>query len=536
MANRQKVPAMGGSGVMALQPTRAVPVPVGLKREYAGNGMTEFLSEAADVANVALQKKKKSDFETMTYETDETLQKYRAQLTNAQSSDEFEMIAQAAEDDLKNRFSDRFNGAEYWAERGGDILRENRKDIEKLRQKKNFDFGKNSLDEMLANNQNLLAHSAGKKGGVLLDRAVAEIDATPFLQDEEKKQYRDGYLKTGILNLALNDPEQAQSMADKYLPDFRDELKKRIDNTQALRKAYEQEENKRQQRAKDIADYQQAFSYWQAKEEGSINPAEFYVLTAENKPDTLWGEREQRSATPLADAYRIIKKINSGDKLSADEMRDAGNSLIAAYKQNKIGLEEVGELHNQLMLAEGDKSSSGLLFDKDVDELADRVLMPDVEATAGSPYAQEFMEEKAKLAFQIYENYYSKKTALADEFAEQGGMITPALEKRFRKQALAETRAEMGIVENSGEDVSASSLRRVLKNVYTGQNERDIWRKFYAKAPYAEDKKALFKQIAAEEQRRELSYPQFSSLEELENAQLLKGEKFYFKGRLAVKV
>ena len=94
----------------------------------------------------------------------------------------------------------------------------------------------------------------------------------------------------------------------------------------------------------------------------------------------------------------------------------------------------------------------------------------------------------------------------------------------------------MGIVENTGAEVSVSGLKRVLKNVYTGNDEREVWRRFYAKAPYAEDKKALFKQIAAEEERRELSYPQFDTLAELEDAGLLRGEKFYFKGRLAVKV
>ncbi len=535
MANKQSVPAMGGNGVMILQQARAVPTLVSAKREYAGNGMAEFLTEAADVASLALEKKKKIDDEQMKYETDEVLQGYRTQLANAQSAEEFDTISKNAEDDLKNRFADRFNGPEYWAAYGADILRENRKDVEKLREKKNFDFGKASLNEMLASNQNMLARTAGDKGDVLLSRAVAEIDNTPFLEEGEKQHYRDGYLKTGILNLALNDPDKAAALADKYMPQESEALKKRINNTRELRETFEKEEKKRQQREQDIAEFQQAFSYWQAKEEGSINPAEFYVLTAENNPETLWGERERRSNTPLADAYRLIKKINGGDRLSAEELRNAGNSLIAAYKEKKLGLSEVGELQNQLMLAEGDKSFSGLLFDKGVDELADRVFMPDVEAAAGAPFADDFMEEKAKLAFQIYENYYSKKTALADEFAEQGGVITPALEKRFRKQALAETRAEMGIIENVGEEVSMSGLRRVLKNVYTGHNERDVWRRFYAKAPYVEDKKALFKQIAAEEERKELSYPQFDTLAEVENAGLLKGEKFYFKGRLAVK-
>lgn len=534
MANKQSVPSMSGNGVMALQPVKATPIPVGLKREFAGNSMTQLLQETAETGSLALQKKKKVDFEKMNYESDEILHNYRLQLANAQSTEEFDAISKTAEDDIKNRFQGRFNGAEYWAERGGDILKAHRNDVSKLREKKNFDFGKSSLNEMLATNQNMLAKSFGSKGDTLLSRAVAEIDSTPFLSQDEKTQYRDGYLKTGILNLALNDPDKAAVLADKYLPNSAGELKGRIDNTRALREEAEKLEKEQKQREEDIAEYRQAFSYWQAKEEGRIKPAEFYVLTAENKPDTLWGERENRSETPLADAYRIVKKINGGEKLSAEELRNAGNHLIAAYKQKKLGLDEVSELQNQLMLAEGDKSFSGLLFDKDVDALADKVFMPDADGREG--YLQDFMEEKAKLAFQIYENYYSKKTALADEFAEQGGVITPALEKRFRKQALAETRQEMGIVENSGADVSVSGLKRVLKTVYTGSNEREVWRRFYEKAPYAEDKKALFKQIAAEEQRRELSYPQFSSMAELEEANLLKGEKFYFKGRLAVKV
>ena len=57
MANRQSVPSMAGSGVMALQTAKASPTPTGMKREYAGNGMTEFLAEAADVTSLALKKK-----------------------------------------------------------------------------------------------------------------------------------------------------------------------------------------------------------------------------------------------------------------------------------------------------------------------------------------------------------------------------------------------------------------------------------------------------------------------------------------------
>ncbi|MCM1324637.1 MAG: hypothetical protein NC218_10985 [Acetobacter sp.] len=530
MANKQTVPQTSGSGVMALQTVRSTPIPVGLKREYAGNGTTEFLAKAAETGGEALEKKKEIDFEQMRYETDEVLQKYRVQLRDAQSAEEFDAISKSAEDDLKNRFTDRFNGPEFWFKNGRELLKANRTDVEKLREKKNFDFGKASLNEMLATSQNMLAHSAGDKGEKLVSRAVDEIDVTPFLSDEEKTQYRQGYLKTGILNLALNDPDKAVGLADKYLPEFSGELKTRIEQTRLLNEKYAKQVEEERLREKEIAAYQQAFSYWQAKEEGSLKPAEFYVLTAEDDADVLWGTKEYRSAAPLAEAYQTVKKINRGERLSAEEVRHIGNNLIAAYRQNKLSLDEVGTLHSQLMLAEGDKSFSGMLFDKDVDALTDRVFLADEDVDDDA-----FLEAKAKLAFQIYENYYSKKTALADEFAEQGGMITPALEKRFRKQALAETKAEMGIMENTGDDVSFAGLKRLLKTVYSGRNEREIWQRFYAEAPYVEDKKALFKRIGAEVERRELSYPQFDTLAALEEAALPKGARFYFKGRLAVK-
>lgn len=343
MANRQSVPSMANNGVMVLQPAKATPAPAGLKREYAGNEKTEFMAQALVAGAQFLEKMRENDFENMGYETDQVLQNYRSQLVNAKSADEFDMISKAAEDDLSSRFSDRFNGPEFWSKHGANILKANKNDVEKLREKKNFDFGKDSLNSMLSSSQNMLARTSGDKGETLLSRAVAEIDTTPFLQTQEKQQYRNDYLKTGILNLALNDPDKAQAMADKFLPTAREELTKRINDTRALREAFAEEEKEREQREADIAEFRQAFSYWQAKEEGTIKPAEFYVLTAENKPDTLWGERENRSNTPLADAYRIIKKINGGSKLSAEELRNAGNYLISAYKQKKLGLEEVSE-------------------------------------------------------------------------------------------------------------------------------------------------------------------------------------------------
>lgn len=113
-------------------------------------------------------------------------------------------------------------------------------------------------------------------------------------------------------------------------------------------------------------------------------------------------------------------------------MRDAGNSLISAYRHNELGLEETAALQNQLVAAQQGGNASELIFDRAVDELADRAFMRDIPAGAEqyTPYGRELMEHKAKLAFDIYQNYYGRKTALAEEFTAQGGQMTPAAAKK----------------------------------------------------------------------------------------------------------
>ena len=56
------------------------------------------------------------------------------------------------------------------------------------------------------------------------------------------------------------------------------------------------------------------------------------------------------------------------------------------------------------------------------------------------------------------------------------------------------------------------------------------------KAPFVEDKKKLFKSIASNIRKRELKYPYYDSLEQVNKSKLSKGDKFYYKGRLAMKV
>lgn len=533
MANRQTVPDTRLGGVNMLREASAREAPIA-KREYGGNPSLDLAISGLEVASEVMRVKKKFDDEQMRLETVGVLQEYRSQLAAAQSEEEFDTISKTAEDDLKNRFLDRFNGKEFWSEHGEKILETNRADMAKLRQQKEVDFGRQSFAQAMEANRNMLAQSLGENGDKLIARGVDEIEQASFLSEDEKQQYKTGYLQSGILNLSLNNPERALALSRKYFPED-EELPRQISETQTLRRQTEKNMAAKQQRAQDIAAFNRAFSLWQARENGELSPAEFHILTARGDKSLLWGDTENRSEIPLADAYRIIKKINSGSELSAEEYQTACNSFISAYRQHKLGIDVVGSLHNQLMLAQGDKNVSGMLFDSDVDGLADRVLLPDIDSASATGFKRELMEQKAKLAFDIYETYYSKKTALADEFIEQGGEVTPMLEKRFRRQALQETAAELGLKENAGGELRFADLKRVLKNVYTGANERGVWQKFYEKAPYAEDKRALFKQIAAEEQRRELSYPHFDTLAEVEAADLEAGEKFYYRGRLAIR-
>lgn len=538
MANRQTVPSMGLDNVQMKRKIETSPIPVELKRKLPENNTLNMVKNVVDVTAKVSDTLNKMEEMGYALTIDGFLEGYKHQLYGTKSVKEFDDVSKKAEDDLKSLVTTDQKGQDFWNKHGENLLQANRADVEKIRAQKNDDFQKQGLADLLANNQNMLARSDGAKGEKLLSLGVNAIDESGFLDDENKNKFRQEYLNTGILNLALQDPDKAMLMADKYFSSDENglEIKNKIATTKNLRDDFLKSRAEKQQRDNDMATYQRAVSLWQEKERGNISDAEFFVLTAENDKEVLWGEHEQRSDTPLADAYRLLKKVNNGQQMSMQDVRDAGNSIISAYKQNKINIEEASGLQNQLMLAQMDKSSSGILFDKDVDKLVDRALIADIEIDKNSAmYQKEVMEQKAKLAFDVYDAYYSRKMALADEFTGQGGTISPMVEKKIRMQAFKEIRDEMGLKENVGDEVRFSDLQKVAKMYYTGRNQTEIWQKFAQEAPYVEDKKALLKQIATAYQRRELSYPQFNSIDELQASDLARGEKFYYKGRLAVK-
>lgn len=465
---------------------------------------------------------------------DAVLSSFRRLLWEAEDEDSFDEIAKGADSLLKAELGKTASDKAFWEEHGGNIIDANQKDIAKIREARAADFGKKGLLGMLSQSQNLLVSAGAKKAGLILEHVANEIEQSPFLSGDEKKRYHDEYLKSGLLNLALSDTDAARELAEKYEFDGKDGLNAKINETERLKKEWQKEQKAKGEETATGARVFEAASLWQEYERGNMSPAAFYVLSADDDNDMLWGTHEKRSQTPLYEAYKIVKKLNSGEALKANELGDAVNYLISAYRDKKIGFEEAAALQNQLLMARGGKTEVEMLFTKEVDGLADRVLLRDFFGDVKNDAAgAAFMEEKARFSFGLFEDYYSRKTALEDEFAAQGGVVTADVEKRLKKQALAEVVEEAGFKENAGGALSFSDLRRGLKNVYTGVDEAEIWRRFYKEAPYVEDKKGLFLRIAKERQQVELNYPRFESEAEVFDAGLEKGDRFYLRGRLA---
>ena len=503
--------------------------------DYSGdkNGF-DVLADATDLAKNMLKQKKNVEYENSRIAVDALLQSYREQLGQVDNEVDFDNLAKLAEDDLKTQMDSGFWSREFWEDNGDNILEANKKDIANLRMMKEKEFGKNSLNMLLDNNQNMMAKAGTSKAGLLIDSGIREIDNSLFLDDDEKRLYKDKFLKSGLLNLALNNPDDALLKANQYSGDDKDDLIGKINRTKELREQAIKKHEEKIARQKDIGAFNRAFGLWQAKESGAISDAEFFVLNADDDKNLLWGMNEKRSSQPLVDAYRIVKKANNGVGLSVDEIKDVGNYLIGAYQNKDIGVNKASFIQNQLIVSNDDGEVNELLFDKNVDDLLDEVLMQDV--SGDDEISNVFMNEKAKLAFDIYENYYGKKLALTDEFRNKGGVVTPAIERKFGMQAMAEIKDELSLKENGDEMISFAELNDSLDKAMSVNSKKEIWQKFISKAPFVEDKKKLFKSIASNIRKRELKYPYYDSLEQVNKSKLSKGDKFYYKGRLAMKV
>ena len=467
----------------------------------------EVVSDVANLAKNMLNQKRKVEYENNRVMADALLQSYREQLGQVDNEDDFDNIAKMAEDDLKSQMDNGFWSREFWEDNGDNIIEANRRDIANLRMIKEKEFGRNSLNAFLDNNQNMMIKASLPKANLLIDSGIDEIDNSLFLDDEEKKVYKNKFLRSGLLNLALNNPEDALVRANKYEGQDKDDLIDKINKTKVLRDEAIKKQEEKAFREREVGVFNRAFGLWEAKESGAISDAEFFVLNADDDKNLLWGMNEVRSSQPLVEAYKIIKKANGGIELSVDDIKNAGNYLIGAYKNKDIGVNKASFIQNQIVVS-----------------------------NEGGEVSNIFMNEKAKLAFDIYENYYGKKLALTEEFKNKGGVITPAIERKFGMDALAEIRDELSLRDGGDNVVSFGELNSSLDKSISSSGKKEIWQKFVVKAPFVEDKRKLFNSIASDVRKRELKYPYFDSINQLSNNNLSKGDKFYYKGRMAVKI
>lgn len=520
MANKQSVPVTNLLGATAKKEVNGVAMTLGDQRVLPDDENLLAVGMAVDVTNQMIKFKQKTDEQSARLNAAATLQMYRQQLSETQNQEAFDSLFKEQENWLRNGIGGDQNEKDFWRENGAKIMELNRRDVENLRRDKMAEFCKMSLLQMLSDNQNMLAFQPMNEGHNLLKTGVDEIAQSPFLSDSEKEQYRTDYLKTGILNLALQSPNEAITAAENYFPED-EEIKTKIAKIDELRLNAEERAQKENEEAQYAVDVNQSLKLWQQKETGVIDEAAYYVLKQKYPADNFWGENENKSQTPLSDVYRLLKRKTLGEGLNGHEMREVGNSLISAYKQHKIGLTEAIDWQNQLAVAAG--------FEKSVFDAVDKIFGADT--TMHTSEANNFMENKAKHAMEFYQSYAAEKEKRIAEFGATGGVLMPSVEKKLCLDALNKTKENLGL--KDGETVSFDELNQAMRAVYYGNRTDEIWQRFYQEMPYAEDKVSLMRKLAAAAEKKELTLPRFENYEEVLKAHLNSGDKFYFRGRLA---
>ena len=509
--------------------------PVGLKRYVAGGEYLDTLAFALKKGADILEEKNNIEEQNNMLEADNVLKNYRQRLQESNSLEEFDEIAKGIDVGVKEHFNSNGSKKSFFEKHGGNILELNKNDVLKLRELKEYEVGKKSLDMMLANSQNILTEAVGNKADTLIERGVERINLTCFLKDDERNEYRRNFLRNGVLSLALSDGKKARDEAVKYQSDVGDDIMEKIDEIEKI-KLKEQENLEIQNKRKEYVNrFGEAVNLWQMKERGEIGEAEFKVLAMDHG-EYLWGENiedNKGNGEDLSNAYKIARKLNNGDEYDVKELNNLSNFLMKAYRDKKISFDEVASFQNQLLAMESDKKTKERLFDSGVDEFLDNVVGGD--SFGGRIEEKISMEEKAKIAFEIYDTYWGKRLALSEGFLRQGGSLTPKVERVLRNQALDEIKNEFGYKENIGGKFGVRELKAVLNQFYNGSQKEDVWKEFYKQAPFVEDKIGLLKNVAKRQNNLEMSYPSFDSWAEVLDADLDVGDKFYFRGRLAEK-
>lgn len=485
MANKQSLPKVNVKGAELRQMVQGVPLIKYVKHEHDDLGSDfETVNAVLGVSKAVIthqQKRLKDDAKRM--EAAALLNTYRQGLVATKTFEDFDILADGFDDFMKADFEDDESKV-FWQEHGQNILDANKEDTEKLREIKSVEFGKNSLNQLLADAQNMIA--LAPDGGKYLEMGGEEIAQSVFLTEAEKEKYQYNFYKNGILNLALQDADAAEVARAKYLTDD-EELKDEIKKISELRlKAIEQQQQEQQKR-EDFAAQKEAVSLWQRKQTGALDEASYYVLA--KGVGARFGDEENAKGN-ITEAYQVLKRLNEGEKLFDEEIFAANQALISAYDEGKAGFEEVVFAQNFLFDKEGQNNRG---VDRAINELMDRVMLPDAEDE--SLEAEAFMEEKAKLALQVSEAYYARKNDLIHEAKAQGKTISLGVLNACARKAMHEV-CEMFDFDEDEEGISFAELENELEENYPNADKAVVWKEFAKRAPYAKDKEKLFQRLA----------------------------------------
>lgn len=466
-------------------------------------------------------------------EAERMLAGYRQELMAAPDEAAFEKLAKDIDSRVKKQVKAGDGNGAFWDKFGTEIMTANKRDTENILRQKAPDFSRKKLEGVLATAQEMLATSFGSGGAKVLETGLQEIAKAPFLEEQERELYRSEYLKSGLLNLALNDPEQAEALCGQLVKDGSDgEIKQKISQVRNLNTENALNLAKHEEELRTLRQAEQEAILWQKKMRGDMDAASYYVLSAHNGTAKENAQKDGEDAQALVSVYQVMRRLNrEADKTEGREIMAAERGLKSAFEQGVIDFEQAASLQNLMLALKNNAKRTLGLCSEALDETVDRLFFADAPQGGGF---DKIMEAKAKFALKFYEDYFNTVDTMMAGFEENGGYVSGAVRHKLAGEALKEIKNNFGIKENMGEVWHPAALRRTLKSIYPGGDEETVWQRFCAEAPYAEDKGALMRKLAEDAVRKDSLLPHFDSVAALRRAGLGVGEKFYFKGRLAV--
>ena len=435
MANKQTIaaPHLGGQNLLQqVHSSSTYPV---LKRESEDDFM---LSTARMMMNAPKKYFKQTNTiknDNLRLKADTVLNVCREQLYQAQTDDDFNEVVKNTPLMLESCFDGSDDEKKFWQEHGANLLNAHQLDVKNIRVQKNGEFEQNNLNQMLNETQKVLGETTIQDAENVLEQGVSAIDCTEYLNDDEKKVYRQKYLAGGILNLALQNSEQAERALQQYLPND-EALKMKIAKVRELQIADQKKAQEKQLYAQKMSALYDAVQLWQRLEKKQINPAQYFVLSQIEGEVPMLEDDGKYLQTPIAAVYRAMRQ-NKGEKIEAEQIREWQNYLISAYRQKEMDLDDVAWLQNNLL----SKSYTGQsVLDEEICMIADKNFGNDKDERTTD--ALNFMEKKAKFVFGILPDYEEKLSELTEDFTKSGAYLSSGMKKYLAHKA-AKKVAEM---------------------------------------------------------------------------------------------